>query len=69
MILFTDNLILYPSLEHLADFNLRNEVAIATTLDPGWSLKLANTLEFNNAPATGTKKTDSNFLIGLQYAF
>jgi len=68
-IMFTNNLILYPSLENISDFSLRNEAAIATSLGSGWSLKLANILEFNNAPANGTKNTDSNFMIGLQYAF
>lgn len=68
-IMFTNNLVLYPSLENVSDFNLRNEAAIATSLGAGWSLRLANILDYNNAPAVGTKSTDSNSLIGLQYAF
>lgn len=68
-IMFTDELVLYPSLGNFSDFNMRNEAAISTALGSGWSLKLANILEYNNAPATGTKSTDSNSLLGLQYAF
>lgn len=68
-IIFTDDLVLYPSLENFSDFNLRNEAAIATALGSGWSLKLANILEYNNTPAAGTKSTDSNSLLGLQYSF
>jgi putative salt-induced outer membrane protein YdiY len=66
---FTNNLVLYPSLERLSDFNMRNEAAISTSLGSGWSMKLANILEFDNTPSPGKKKTDSNFLLGLQYAF
>ncbi|MDD2583148.1 MAG: DUF481 domain-containing protein [Desulfuromonadaceae bacterium] len=68
-IVFTNNFVLYPSLENMSDFSLRNEAAIATSLGSGWSMKLANILEYDNAPAVGIKKTDSNFLLGLQYAF
>ena len=68
-IMFTNDLVLYPSLENFSDFNLRNEAAIATGLGSGWSLRLANILEYSNAPAPGIKSTDSNSLIGLQYAF
>lgn len=68
-IMFTNNLILYPSLENISDFSLRNEAAITTTLGSRWSLKLANILEYDNSPAVGIKNTDSNFLVGLQYAF
>ncbi|MSN26525.1 MAG: DUF481 domain-containing protein [Geobacter sp.] len=68
-IMFTNDLVLYPSLGNMADFNLRNEAAIATGLGSGWSLRLANILDYNNSPAAGTKSTDSNFLVGLQYAF
>lgn len=68
-IMFTNNLVLYPSLEKISDFSLRNEAAIATSLGSGWSMKLANILEYDNTPAVGIKNTDSNFLLGLQYAF
>jgi putative salt-induced outer membrane protein YdiY len=68
-IMFTNNLVLYQSLENISDISLRNEAAIATSLGSGWSMKLANILEYNNAPVVGIKNTDSNFLLGLQYEF
>lgn len=68
-IMFTNNLVLYPSLEKISDFSLRNEAALSTALGSGWSMKLANILEYDNTPAVGIKNTDSNFLLGLQYAF
>jgi putative salt-induced outer membrane protein YdiY len=66
---FTNNLVLYQSLENISEISLRNEAAIATILGSGWSMKLANILEYNNAPAVGIKNTDSIFLLGLQYVF
>lgn len=68
-ITFTDNLIMYPSLEQASDFKMRNEASLVTALGSGWSLKLANTLDYDNAAAKGIKKTDSNSMLGLQYAF
>jgi len=68
-IVFTDQLVLYPSLETMSDFKMRNEAAIATALGSRWSLRLANILDYDNDPPTGVKSTDSNFLLGLQYGF
>lgn len=68
-ILFTNNLVLYPSLENFSDHNLRNEAAITTALGWGWSLKLANILEYDSRPEAGIKDTDSDFILGLAYAF
>jgi len=68
-ITFTDSLILYSSLEKASDFKLRNEAAVATALGAGWSMKLANVLDYDNEPAAGIKKTDSVLLLGLQYVF
>ncbi|MHB8121066.1 MAG: DUF481 domain-containing protein [Desulfuromonadaceae bacterium] len=68
-ITFTDSLILYSSLEKASAFKLRNEAAIATALGAGWSMKLANVLDYDNEPAADIKKTDSVLLLGLQYAF
>lgn len=68
-LMFSDYLVLYPSIEKISDFSLRNEAALSTTLGSGWSMKLANVLEYDNTPATGKKSTDSNFLLGLQYTF
>lgn len=68
-IVFTDQLVLYLSLESMSDFKLRNEAAIATALGSGWSLRLANILDYDDKPAAGVKNTDSSFLLGLQYGF
>ncbi|HEY6839426.1 MAG TPA: DUF481 domain-containing protein, partial [Geobacteraceae bacterium] len=68
-LVFTDRLVLYPSLESMSDFTLRNEAALLTAIGSGWSLKLADILDYVNNPPAGTKSTDSLFTAGLQYAF
>ena len=68
-LVFTDRLVLYPSLEKVSDFTLRNEAALVTAIGSGWSLKLADILDYVNNPSAGVKSTDSDFSVGLQYAF
>lgn len=68
-LVFTDRLVLYPSIERMSDFTLRNEAALLTAVGSGWSLKLADVLDYVNNPPAGKKKTDSLFTAGLQYAF
>ena len=68
-LVFNDRLVLYPSLENMSEFNLRNEAALLTAIGSGWSMKIANTLDYTNKVPTGIKNTDSNFTVGLQYAF
>jgi len=68
-LVFTDRLVLFPSLENANDFLLRNEAALLTAVGAGWSLRLADVLEYVNNPAEGKKKTDSLLTFGLQYGF
>lgn len=68
-LVFTDRLVLYPSLKSMSDFSLRNEAALLTAIGSGWSMKLADILDYSNSPPSGTERTDSLLTIGLQYAF
>lgn len=68
-LVFTDRLVLYPSLESISNYTLRNEAALLTAVGSGWSLKLANILDYVNKPPAGIKSTDSVSTAGLQYAF
>jgi putative salt-induced outer membrane protein YdiY len=68
-LVFTDKLVLYPSLGTLGDFTLRNEAALLTALTTGWSLKLADITDYVNNPPSGTKSTDNQLIVGLQYTF
>jgi len=66
---FSDRLEIYPSLANADDFTLRNEAAILSPLGAGWSLKLANILEYDNDPPRDVSKTDLTWILGLQYSF
>ena len=68
-VLFSDQLILYPSLEKMSDFQLRNEAALLTSLGAAWSLKLANIIDYVNSPPAGKRTTDSNVILGIQFGF
>jgi putative salt-induced outer membrane protein YdiY len=66
---FSDRLEIYPSLANSNDFTLRNEAAILSPIGAGWSLKLANILEYDNDPPVNVSKTDVTWILGLQYSF
>jgi len=68
-LVFTDRLVYYPSLEKFSNYTLRNEAALTTPLGAGWSLRLANILQYDNEPSPGIGKTDMQYLLGLQYSF
>ena len=68
-LIFTDQLIIYPSFKDFGEFNLRNEAAVATPLASGWALKLLNILEYDSDPPTDIKGTDLNWILTLQYSF
>lgn len=69
VLVFTDQLVVYPKLERASDFSLRNEAALSAPLAFGWALRLVNIIEFDNSPEPGIKKADYDFLLGLQYNF
>jgi len=66
---FQEQLALYPSLEKLGEFTLRNEAAISSPLAFGWSLRLSNIIEHDSDPEPGIKKTDCDLVLGLLYGF
>ena len=68
-IVFTERLLYYPSLETFSNYTLRNEAALTTPLGTKWGLKLANIFQYDNDPSQGLGKTDSQWLLGLQYSF
>lgn len=66
---FSDRLEFYPSLANANDFTLRNEAAILSPIGAGWSLKLANIIDYDNSPPQYISKTDMTWILGLQYSF
>jgi len=65
----TDQLIMYPSLEDVGEFQLRNEAAVMTPLSSGWAISLVSILEYDSDPPADIKNTDWNWLLTLQYGF
>lgn len=68
-VVFTDQLVLYPSLANAKDYKLRNEAALSSPLASGWSLRLANILEHDGNPPDGIKRNDWYWILGLLYSF
>jgi len=66
---FTDDFMIFPSIENFGDYTMRNEATIATALGAGWKLKFSNIFENNNNPPPGIEETDMTWLLALGYAF
>jgi len=68
-VVFTDQLVMYPSLENAKDYKLRNEAALTSPLASGWSLRLANILEHDGNPPEDIERNDWYWILGLLYSF
>ena len=68
-ITFADQLVIYPSLEDVGEYMLRNEASLLSPLGASWALKLSNIYERNSDPAPGILKDDLTWILGLQYSF
>ena len=74
-LIFTDRYAFYPTIGKGGIFFMRNEAALTIPLGeiPGvvgrWSLKFANIIDYNSDPAPGYKKTDVQWIGGLQFSF
>ncbi|RJR15622.1 MAG: DUF481 domain-containing protein [Nitrospiraceae bacterium] len=68
-VVFTDQLVIYPSLENAKDYKLRNEAALTSPLASGWSLRLANILEHDGNPPEDVERNDWYWILGLLYSF
>ena len=66
---FTHQVLVYPSVEDLEDFKLRNEIGVVATVHDGFSVKISNILEHNSMPPVGVKKDDTTWLYSIQYDF
>lgn len=69
VIVFSDQLIVYPSFEDIGRYQLRNEVGITSALSSKWALKLTNILEHDSDPPEDVKKNDLYWILALQYSF
>ncbi len=66
---FNNKTILFPSLENVGDYKLRNEAELNTRLAEAWALNLSHILDYDNAAPVDVKATDSIFILALQYDF
>jgi putative salt-induced outer membrane protein YdiY len=66
---FADTFILYPHLEDLGEYTLRNDASLITGLGSAWSLRLGNLWERDSDPAPDVKKDDFRTTVSLQYSF
>jgi Protein of unknown function, DUF481 len=68
-LIFSDRLLVYPRLDHIGRYILRNEAALTAPVGSGWALRLANILDRDSNPASGIAKNDIQWVLGVQYAF
>jgi putative salt-induced outer membrane protein YdiY len=66
---FTDRFNFYPTIGEGGEFWWRNEAALVAPLGSGWSLRLANILDYQSNPPAGVDKTDVQWIGALQYSF
>ena len=66
---FSDRLIIYPRLDHLGRYILRNQAGLSAPIGSGWALTLDNIVDRDSNPPAGIQKTDIQWLLGMQYAF
>lgn len=66
---FSDNLALFNRLDDMADYQLRNEAAISTSLSAAWAMKLSNIIEYDSEPSANIDSTDTYWILALQYSF
>ena len=65
----SDRFIIYPSLEDLGEYQLRNEAALTSAIGGNLALKLSNILEHNSDPPDDVEKSDWQWILGIQYDF
>ena len=68
-ILFTDQAVIYPSLEDSGEYILRNEASLITDIGTSLALKLSNIWERSSNPEPGLDQDDFTWILGLQYSF
>jgi len=68
-VLFTDQAVIYPSLEDSGEYILRNEASLITDIGASLALKLSNIWERNSDPDPGLEQDDFTWILGLQYSF
>ncbi len=68
-LVFTDQVVIFPSLENYGEYTLRNEASLNSELGKGWKLKLSNIIEQNTDPGPDVQETDVHWILALGYDF
>jgi putative salt-induced outer membrane protein YdiY len=68
-LIFADGFQFYPTIGEGGDYFFRNEATLNVPLSLRWSLKLSNIIDYNSNPSLGFKRTDVQYLGGLQLTF
>jgi len=68
-LVFTDHAVIFPSLEKIGEYTLRNDASLSTDLGKGWKLKLSNIVEQNSDPGPDVQETDLHWILSLGYDF
>ena len=68
-VVFTDQFVIYPSLDNGGEYTLRNEAAILTELGANWGLNFSNIWERDSDPDPGYDENDFTWILGVQYSF
>ena len=64
-----DDVVFLPNFEEGDDWQLRNDLALATALGQGWTFKSGMITEYDNDPPDGLRKYDDTYYVGLGYKF
>lgn len=68
-LVFTDHVVIFPSLDNFGEYTLRNEASLSADLSKGWKLKLSNIVDQDSDPAPEVKETDVHWILALGYDF
>lgn len=66
---FNDRFQFYPTIGEGGLYFLRNEAGLTAPLGAGFSLRLANIIDYNSKPEPGFKSTDVQWIAAIQYSF
>jgi putative salt-induced outer membrane protein YdiY len=65
----SDIIVIYPRLDGPSRYQLRNEAGLTSSLGSSLALRLTNIVEYDSDPSPGIKKTDTSWILALQYGF
>lgn len=65
----SEDITVYPSFKRDAGVSLRSETAFTNPLTEKFDLQLKYIIDHNTEPGAGKKKTDTQFIAGLNYKF